>query len=153
MDEKSQSQLPPFPFPQPTGSPIPRMSLSPAPSSSQSTPRDFVARVLGPRIAVVASPDANEVCQANNLPSLADLIKPFGNMIDGKGKPLSIPFQRFHFQPFEGFDERHCGVWTKLQPSPKTPLFRTQNDSADCIGRTNLFPMETSVINLKLFLA
>jgi hypothetical protein len=47
--------------------------------------RDLVTKVMSPRIAVIASQGATELCQANYLPSVVDLLKPFGECIDSRG--------------------------------------------------------------------
>lgn len=49
------------------------------------SPRDELARSLSPLIAVVASPDAESLCQANNIPSFVDYIRPFGEHVEGRG--------------------------------------------------------------------
>ncbi|CAG8595408.1 16304_t:CDS:10, partial [Acaulospora morrowiae] len=53
-------------------------------SNRPKSPRDFVTRVLSPKVAVISSPDADQVCQANNFPDFFTLIKPFGERIEGK---------------------------------------------------------------------
>jgi hypothetical protein len=53
--------------------------------SNSRTPKDFVTRVLSPRIAVISSQDADQVCQVNNFPDFLSLIKPFGELIEGRG--------------------------------------------------------------------
>ncbi|KAL1917610.1 uncharacterized protein VTP21DRAFT_4003 [Calcarisporiella thermophila] len=66
--------------PTPSSSPLP-----PLPSSAQTTlSRDYVTRLLSPRVAVVSSPDADAICQANNLANVVDLLTPFGSMIEGR---------------------------------------------------------------------
>ena len=47
--------------------------------------RDFFAKSVAPLIAVTASEDAEELCRVNHIPSFADFIKPFGDMIEGRG--------------------------------------------------------------------
>ncbi|KAI0244438.1 hypothetical protein L0F63_002264, partial [Massospora cicadina] len=54
----------------------------------------FVRRVLSPLIAVVASPELDELCVENSIPSFVDLIRPFGVEMEGnatirdsKGQP------------------------------------------------------------------
>jgi hypothetical protein len=46
--------------------------------------RDFFAKTVAPLIAVTASEDAEELCRVNHIPSFADFIKPFGDMIEGR---------------------------------------------------------------------
>lgn len=67
--------------------PLPKTNLSSSDQMSQrlQSPKDFVTRVLSPRIAVLSSPDADQVCQASNFPDFLTLIKPFGERIEGKG--------------------------------------------------------------------
>ena len=45
-------------------------------ASCAESPQDFIRSAFGPRVAVVSSPDADEVCQKNNL-SFVDMLKPF----------------------------------------------------------------------------
>lgn len=59
--------------------------LSSKPFSSNLSTRDFIARSISPLIAVAASEDAEELCRVNHIPSFADFIKPFGDMIEGRG--------------------------------------------------------------------
>lgn len=54
-------------------------------NSSNFSTRDFIARTLGPLVAVAASEDAEELCRVNHIPSFADFIKPFGDMLEGRG--------------------------------------------------------------------
>ncbi|KAI8599084.1 ER-golgi trafficking TRAPP I complex 85 kDa subunit-domain-containing protein [Dissophora ornata] len=54
------------------------------PRTKDSSARELVSRVMSPRIAVIASQGATELCQANHLPSVVDLFKPFGEKIDGR---------------------------------------------------------------------
>ncbi|KAG0199180.1 Trafficking protein particle complex 8 [Mortierella sp. GBA30] len=46
--------------------------------------RELVSKVMSPRIAVIASQGATDLCQQNHLPSLVDLLKPFGEQIEGR---------------------------------------------------------------------
>ncbi len=46
---------------------------------------DFVRRALSPRVAVISTQDADQVCQTNNFPDFLSLIKPFGERIEGRG--------------------------------------------------------------------
>lgn len=50
------------------------------------SPRDFIAKSLSPLVAVAASEDAEELCRVNHIPSFTDFIKPFGEMLEGRGK-------------------------------------------------------------------
>lgn len=52
---------------------------------SHSDTRDFIAKSVAPVIAITASEDAEELCRVNHIPSFADFIKPFGDMIEGRG--------------------------------------------------------------------
>lgn len=58
----------------------------PLPSKPFVSSRDFFTRTVAPLIAVTASEDAEELCRVNHIPSFADFIKPFGDMIEGKSK-------------------------------------------------------------------
>lgn len=48
--------------------------------------RELVSKTMSPRVAVVASQGVTELCQLNNLPSLVDLLKPFAEQMEGRGK-------------------------------------------------------------------
>jgi len=50
---------------------------------------------MSPRIAVIASQGATDLCQANHLPSLVDLLKPFGEQIEGRGKNYSVARRKY----------------------------------------------------------
>lgn len=63
---------------------------------STHTPRDELARSFSPLVAVVASQDAEEICQKNHIPSFADFLKPFGNLIEGRGTCLSFKRAFYH---------------------------------------------------------
>ncbi|CAJ0823061.1 10537_t:CDS:10 [Entrophospora sp. SA101] len=52
--------------------------------NKRNSPRDFVIRFLSPKIAVISSKDADQVCQANNIPDFYSLLKPFGDRIEGR---------------------------------------------------------------------
>ncbi|KAG0366231.1 ER-golgi trafficking TRAPP I complex 85 kDa subunit-domain-containing protein [Gamsiella multidivaricata] len=54
------------------------------PRTKDSSARELVSRVMSPRIAVIASQGANELCQANHLSSVVDLLKPFGERMEGR---------------------------------------------------------------------
>jgi len=55
------------------------------PRTRDSSARELVTRVMSPRIAVIASQGATELCQANYLSSVVDLLRPFGERIEGRG--------------------------------------------------------------------
>jgi hypothetical protein len=57
---------------------------------SHSSTRDFIAKTVAPVIAITASEDAEELCRVNHIPSFADFIKPFGDMMEGRGKQLTL---------------------------------------------------------------
>ncbi|RUP46788.1 ER-golgi trafficking TRAPP I complex 85 kDa subunit-domain-containing protein [Jimgerdemannia flammicorona] len=143
MDEKPQhlKPLPSVSSPQPTGSPIPRMSPSPAPSLTHIAPRDFVARALGPRIAVIASSDANELCQTNNLPTFVELIKPFGELIEGKvsardsqNLPISIDNFSVRFADLTQLEEPdHRAAFRIISDYVKAQSPDLATESLDCI--------------------
>ncbi|KAF9439180.1 Trafficking protein particle complex 8 [Entomortierella beljakovae] len=74
--------------------------------------RDLVTKVMSPRIAVIASQGANELCQANHLPSVVDLLKPFGEQIEGRvmvhgsmGLPSSIDNFTLRFTEMDQLEE------------------------------------------------
>lgn len=70
---------------------------SPSPAiMSTHTPRDELARSFSPLVAVVASQDAEEICRKNHIPSFADFLKPFGNLIEGRGTCLSFKRVFYH---------------------------------------------------------
>lgn len=76
-----------------TNKPLPHAPLmSPGLSS-----RDEIARSMSPLVAVATSPDADAICQANNIPSFADFISPFGNTIDGRSKYLFIDIDDYYY--------------------------------------------------------
>ena len=68
-----------------SGSTLSRSTTPTIQQSNSRSPKDFVTRVLSPRIAVISSQDADQVCQANNFPDFFSLIKPFGDRIEGRG--------------------------------------------------------------------
>ncbi|KAI8641827.1 ER-golgi trafficking TRAPP I complex 85 kDa subunit-domain-containing protein [Parasitella parasitica] len=94
--------------------------------SSFST-RDYIARTLGPLVAVAASEDAEELCRVNHIPSFADFIKPFGDMFEGRvtprdwqGTPISIDNFNIRFRPIHKLEEPdHQAVMNLVQDSVK----------------------------------
>lgn len=52
--------------------------------------RDFFAKTVAPLIVVTASEDAEELCRVNHIPSFADFIKPFGDLIEGRSMNIYI---------------------------------------------------------------
>lgn len=86
-------------------SPSSELSRSSTPSipvlNNSNSPIDFVTRVLSPRVAVVSSQDADQVCQANNFPDFLTLIRPFGERIEGRGNTffplLTVIWSRVFF--------------------------------------------------------
>ncbi|KAI9591367.1 hypothetical protein BDF19DRAFT_455421 [Syncephalis fuscata] len=59
------------------------------------SPLRTVSRALSPRIAVVSSADVDDICQRSRLHSLADLLLPFGDLVDGKGKYIDLKATRY----------------------------------------------------------
>jgi len=57
--------------------------------------RELVSRTMSPRIAVVPSQGVTELCQLNNLPSLVDLLKPFAEQMEGRGKIAQTEMNHF----------------------------------------------------------
>ncbi|KAG0240476.1 Trafficking protein particle complex 8 [Mortierella sp. GBA43] len=87
------------------------------PRTGDSSARELVGRVMSPRIAVIASQGATELCQANYLSSVVDLLKPFGERIEGRvtvhgstGLPSSIDNFTMRFTEMDQLEE----------PDPKT---------------------------------
>lgn len=70
------------------------MAEKPLPHAPSNKPslfsRDMIARSMSPLIAVTSSPDADDICRANNIPSFTDFIGPFGDTIDGRSKLLPV---------------------------------------------------------------
>ncbi|KAF9360780.1 Trafficking protein particle complex 8 [Mortierella sp. AD094] len=74
--------------------------------------RELVSKVMSPRIAVIASQGATELCQANHLPSVVDLLKPFGEQIEGRvmvhgsmGLPSAIDNFTLRFTEMDQLEE------------------------------------------------
>ncbi|KAF9096380.1 Trafficking protein particle complex 8 [Mortierella sp. AD031] len=67
---------------------------------------------MSPRVAVIASQGATELCQANHLPSVVDLLKPFGEQIEGRvtvhgsmGLPSAIDNFTLRFTEMDQLEE------------------------------------------------
>ncbi|CAG8490645.1 13824_t:CDS:10 [Cetraspora pellucida] len=86
--------------------------LSPSIQASQQS-KDFVTRVLSPRVAVVSSPDADQVCQASNFPDFLTLVKPFGERIEGK---VFTKDSQGASNPIENFTIRFVNLTRLEQP-------------------------------------
>ncbi|KAF8977179.1 Trafficking protein particle complex 8 [Entomortierella lignicola] len=74
--------------------------------------RELVLKVMSPRIAVIASQGATELCQANYLSSVVDLLKPFGEQIEGRvmvhgsmGLPSAIDNFTLRFTDIDQLEE------------------------------------------------
>ncbi|KAF9909923.1 Trafficking protein particle complex 8 [Linnemannia zychae] len=74
--------------------------------------RELVSRVMSPRVAVIASQGATELCQANHIPSVVDLLKPFGEQIEGRvtvhgsmGLPSAIDNFTIRFTEMDQLEE------------------------------------------------
>ncbi|KAG9325666.1 hypothetical protein KVV02_001150 [Mortierella alpina] len=74
--------------------------------------RERVSKVMSPRIAVIASQGATDLCQANHLPSLVDLLNPFGEQMEGRvtvhgsmGLPLAIDNFTLRFTEMDQLEE------------------------------------------------
>ncbi|KAF7724948.1 Trafficking protein particle complex 8 [Apophysomyces ossiformis] len=75
-------------------------------------PHEELAKSLSPLIVVAASPDADEICQENHIPTFADFIRPFGENIEGRVSPrdwqgVPIPIDNFNvrFRHINKLDE------------------------------------------------
>ncbi|KAG0344580.1 Trafficking protein particle complex 8, partial [Podila humilis] len=82
------------------------------PRSREFSARELVSKVMSPRIAVVASQGANQLCQANHLTSVADLFRPFGENIEGRvtvhssvGLPVAIDNFTLRFAEMDQLEE------------------------------------------------
>ncbi|KAF9320941.1 Trafficking protein particle complex 8 [Podila horticola] len=80
--------------------------------SREFSARELVTKVMSPRIAVVASQGANELCQANHLASVVDLFRPFGEHIEGRvtvhgsmGLPSAIDNFTLRFTEMDQLEE------------------------------------------------
>lgn len=62
--------------------------------------RELVSRTMSPRIAVVPSQGVTELCQLNNIPSLVDLLKPFAEQMEGRGKNAQTEMKSNGLLPF-----------------------------------------------------
>lgn len=74
--------------------------------------RELVSRVMSPRVAVIASQGATELCEANHIPSVVDLLKPFGEQIEGRvtvhgsmGLPSAIDNLTLRFTEMDQLEE------------------------------------------------
>ncbi|RHZ88010.1 hypothetical protein Glove_26g15 [Diversispora epigaea] len=98
-------------------SPVSELSRSSTPSLSvfnqSNSPKDFVTRVLSPRIAVISSQDADQVCQVNNFPDFLTLIKPFGERIEGRVTAMDSQGLKI---PIENFTVRFANLTSLQQP-------------------------------------
>ncbi|KAI1298025.1 Trafficking protein particle complex 8, partial [Mortierella claussenii] len=96
------------------------------PKNRDSSARELVSRVMSPRIAVIASQGANELCQANHLPSLVDLLKPFGEQIEGR---LTVHGSTGLPSAIDNFTLRFTEMNQLEEPDPRT----TQRWLADVV--------------------
>jgi hypothetical protein len=48
--------------------------------------KETIARSVAPLVAVTASEEAEQLCRINHISSVADLLKPFGDLMEGRGK-------------------------------------------------------------------
>ncbi|CAG8579158.1 12018_t:CDS:10 [Diversispora eburnea] len=98
-------------------SPVSELSRSSTPSLSvfnqSNSPKDFVTRVLSPKIAVISSQDADQVCQVNNFPDFLTLIKPFGERIEGRVTAMDSQGLKI---PIENFTVRFANLTSLQQP-------------------------------------
>ncbi|KAF9190349.1 Trafficking protein particle complex 8 [Haplosporangium sp. Z 11] len=102
--------------------------------------REQVSRLMSPRIAVIASQGVTELCQANHLPSLVDLLKPFGDQIEGRvtvhgsmGLPSAI----------DNFTLRFAEIDRLEEPDPKsTERWLAEVVRADAHGYEDRFKIK-----------
>ncbi|KAG0313384.1 Trafficking protein particle complex 8, partial [Dissophora globulifera] len=87
------------------------------PGTRESSARELVSRVMSPRIAVIASQDATELCRANHLPSIVDLFKPFGEQIEGR---LTVVGSTGLPSVIDGFNLRFTEIDQLEEPDSKT---------------------------------
>ncbi|OBZ80858.1 Trafficking protein particle complex subunit 8, partial [Choanephora cucurbitarum] len=129
--------------------------------------RDFIARALAPLVAVAASEDAEELCRINHIPSFADFIKPFGDMIenrvttrDWQGAPLAIDNFNIRFQHVDKLDEpNHLAVMKLVHDNVKAAgsqmaedqikEIRTRQDVTDDYLSTPLDELTPWYVNFK----
>ncbi|CAI2163877.1 1745_t:CDS:10 [Funneliformis geosporum] len=77
------------------------------------SPKDFVTRVLSPRVAVISTQDADQACQTNNFPDFLSLIKPFGDRIEGR---VTVQDSQGLPNPVENFTIRFAHLTSLGQP-------------------------------------
>ncbi|KAI8994486.1 ER-golgi trafficking TRAPP I complex 85 kDa subunit-domain-containing protein [Pilobolus umbonatus] len=85
--------------------------------------QEYITSTVSPVIAVTSSEDAEELCRVNHIPSFADFIKPFGNMIesritvrDWQGLPNALDNFSVRFKPIDKLDEpNHEAVMRLVQ--------------------------------------
>ncbi|KAG9298934.1 hypothetical protein G9A89_015956 [Geosiphon pyriformis] len=106
-------------------------------SESSQTPKDFVTRVLSPRVAVVSSADADAVCRTSNFPTFLDLIKPFGERIEGK---VTVRDSQNLPNPIEGFAVRFADLAHLEQPN-------TQLTSKLLADKVKQYAKDTNLLN------
>ncbi|CAG8460304.1 5163_t:CDS:10 [Ambispora gerdemannii] len=80
--------------------------------TSQSA-KDFITRVLSPRVAVVSSQDADMACRANNFSNFLELIRPFGERYEGR---ITARDSQGLPNPIEGFTFRFADLACLEQP-------------------------------------
>ncbi|RGB32937.1 ER-golgi trafficking TRAPP I complex 85 kDa subunit-domain-containing protein [Rhizophagus diaphanus] len=96
-----------------SGSTLSRSATPTIQQSNSRAPKDFVTRVLSPRIAVISSQDADQVCQVNNFPDFLSLIKPFGDLIEGR---VNVEDSQGLKNPVENFTVRFAHLMNLEQP-------------------------------------
>ncbi|ORY43873.1 hypothetical protein BCR33DRAFT_785666 [Rhizoclosmatium globosum] len=79
----------------------------------------FVHSVLSPLVAVVASTEAEEIARANSLPSVVELLQPFGQRIEGK---VNVLDSAGHSSNLDGFALRFAAL--SLLPGPDVQAIR-----------------------------
>ncbi|KAJ3048861.1 Trafficking protein particle complex 8 [Rhizophlyctis rosea] len=69
--------------------------------------RAFVTRLFTPLVGVCASQDADDLARLNNLPSVADLLQPFGENLNAK---VGVTDSQGHNTTLDGFSIRFANV-------------------------------------------
>ncbi|KAI8875756.1 hypothetical protein K501DRAFT_280076, partial [Backusella circina FSU 941] len=89
--------------------------------------KETIARSVAPLVAVTASEEAEQLCRINHIPSVADLLKPFGDMMEGRVTPrdsqgVPNPIENFNirFKHVDKLEEpNHAGIMRLVQEQVK----------------------------------
>ncbi|CAG8459139.1 6976_t:CDS:10 [Ambispora leptoticha] len=82
-------------------------------TSDNDNTKDFVTRVLSPRIAIVSSQDADTACRKNNFTNFFEFIRPFGERYEGK---ITVRDSQGLSNTIEGFTFRFADLACLEQP-------------------------------------